>query len=104
MFWKRASGEHKLERSETSALPGSGSSSLADQAIDTIASLLRSFGNDAFDTEEVPADQTRAECESWAQKITVGEGRREGEERAEFRRDWGGLRRYFSAHRGKERD
>jgi diguanylate cyclase (GGDEF)-like protein len=66
--------------------------------------LLRSFGNDAFDTDDVPAEQTRAECEAWAQRLTVGEGRREGESSAPFRRDWGGLRRYFSAHRGKERD
>lgn len=73
-------------------------------ALDTLASLMRSFGNGAFDVDEVPADQTRSECESWAQRITVGEGRREGEESSEFKRDWGGLRRYFSAHRGREQD
>ncbi len=104
MFWKRLSGEHKLERAESSAAGPLANDSSADQAIDTIASMLRSFGNDAFDTEEVPAEQTRSECEAWAQKISVGEGLREGAPRAEFRRDWGGLRRYFSSQRGKERD
>jgi diguanylate cyclase len=103
MFWKRNSGEHKLERTEISASQPSPNMA-EDQAIDTVASLLRSFGSGAFDMEEVPAEQTRADCEGWAQKIAVGEGRREGEERTEFRRDWGGLRRYFSSHRVKERD
>jgi hypothetical protein len=101
MFWKKLSGEHKLERAApTSARPLDD----ADQALDTIASLLRSFGAGAFDLDELPAAETQAECESWAQRITVGSGHREGEEATDFRRDWGGLRRYFSAHRGRERD
>jgi diguanylate cyclase (GGDEF)-like protein len=65
---------------------------------------MRSFGGTAFDLDEVTAEETRAECEAWAQRITVGEGRREGEDVTDFRRDWGGLRRYFSAHRGREHD
>jgi diguanylate cyclase len=101
MFWKKSSGEHKLEQpGPVSARPSDDS----DAALDTIASMLRSFGNDAFDTEDVPANETRAECEGWAQRLTVGEGRKEGEGAAPFKRDWGGVRRYFSAHRGKERD
>lgn len=106
MFWKKLSGEHKLERPSADGPSGPSASPAgdADQALDTLASLLRSFGNDAFDTADVPAQETRAECEGWAQRLTVGEGRKEGEDAAPFKRDWGGLRRYFSAHRGKERD
>ncbi|MFZ5890184.1 MAG: GGDEF domain-containing protein [Myxococcota bacterium] len=100
MFWKKSSGEHKVVQASSPAT----SSSSEEMALDTLASLMRSFGNGAFDVDEVPADQTRSECESWAQRITVGEGRREGEESSEFKRDWGGLRRYFSAHRGREQD
>src|SRR5690348_7623873 len=104
MFWKKLSGEHKLEQSsdERSARPASAAASRDDndQALDTLASLMRSFGNDAFDTEDVAAEQTRVECEAWAQRLTVGEGRKEGEDALPFKRDWGGLRRYFSAHRG----
>ena len=106
MFWKKLSGEHKLERSDAERPSGPAASSIddSDQALDTIVSLLRSFGKDAFDTEDVPAEETREECEGWAKRLTMGEGRKEGEDAAPFKRDWGGLRRYFSAHRGKERD
>jgi diguanylate cyclase len=105
MFWKKLSGEHKLEQPSASPGPVSvRSTDDTDHAIDTIASMLRSFGNDAFDTEDVPASATCSECEAWAQRLTVGEGRKEGESQAPFKRDWGGVRRYFSAHRGKERD
>ena len=100
MFWKKTSGEHKAEA--PASIPSQ--SNEADQALDTIASLLRSYGNDAFDVDEISGDQTRGECESWAQRITVGSGRKEGEENATFKRDWGGLRRYFASHRGQERD
>jgi len=104
MFWKKVSGEHKLEQPRSTSASPVGASDDADVALDTIASMLRSFGNDAFDTDDVPAEETRAECEAWAQRLTVGEGRKEGESAVPFRRDWGGVRRYFSAHRGKERD
>lgn len=105
MFWKKLSGEHKLEQpKERGSGPSAPPRDDADAALDAIAGLLRSFGTDAFDTEDVSAEQTRSECEGWAQRLTVGEGRHEGDEAAPFRRDWGGLRRYFSAHRGKERD
>ncbi|HWA71728.1 MAG TPA: GGDEF domain-containing protein [Polyangiaceae bacterium] len=106
MFWKKLSGEHKVERPapERSSGPTASAADDSDQALDTVASLLRSFGNDAFDTDDVPAADTRSECEGWAQRLTVGEGRKEGEDSGPFKRDWGGLRRYFSAHRGKERD
>jgi diguanylate cyclase len=102
MFWRKSSGEHKLETPSTS-VPATGRDEF-ENALDTLVSVLRSFGNDAFDTDETPADQTRSDCEGWVQRLSVGEGRREGEEQAGFRRDWGGLRRYFSAQRGKERD
>lgn len=100
MFWKKSSGEHKVVQGSVPAAARSND----DMALDTLASLMRSFGSGAFDLDEVSADETRGECEAWAQRITVGEGKREGEESAEFRRDWGGLRRYFSAHRGREHD
>ncbi|MGC4091565.1 MAG: GGDEF domain-containing protein [Polyangiaceae bacterium] len=100
MFWKKSSGEHKAEQASSPAASGQGD----DMALDTLAGLVRSFGNSAFDIDEVSAEDTRSECESWAQRITVGEGKKEGEESGSFRRDWGGLRRYFSAHRGREQD
>lgn len=105
MFWRKSSGEHKLETAPIS-VPATGRDEF-ENALDTLVSVLRSFGNDAFDTEDIPAEQTRSDCEGWVQRLSMGEGRKEGEGQepaAAFRRDWGGLRRYFSAHRGKERD
>lgn len=103
MFWRKSRSAEPISSPTrpVSAAPADD----AEQALDVLAGLVRSFGNDAFDTENAPADATRAECERWAQRITVGEGRAPDEETPrEFRRDWGGLRRYFSAHRAHERD
>ncbi|HET9957050.1 MAG TPA: GGDEF domain-containing protein, partial [Polyangiaceae bacterium] len=99
MFWKKNSVEHKVAggAEESSGLDQ------AEVALDTIASMLRSYGQNAFDTEEVRAAETQSECESWAQKITVGPSRKDGAA-GEFKRDFGGVRRYFTAHRARERD
>jgi diguanylate cyclase len=72
-----------------------------DQAIDTVASLLQVFGEHAFDTDTVSADDARSECDGWARKISLGE--RLGVEGG-LRRDFGGARRYFAAHRAHERE
>jgi diguanylate cyclase (GGDEF)-like protein len=54
----------------------------------------------------VSAQETRAECEGWAQKITVGAGKSESEpgEAKPFKRDFAGVRRYFMAQRSHERE
>ncbi|HEY8945135.1 MAG TPA: GGDEF domain-containing protein [Polyangiaceae bacterium] len=101
MFWKKSA---PAERRPSSAPRQR--EDYAEHALDTLASVVRSFGLDAFDIDDATADVTRAECERWAQRITVGDGHGgdEGGTPREFRRDWGGLRRYFSAHRAHERD
>jgi diguanylate cyclase len=100
MFWKKAAAS-----SEKEAVPASIRES-DDPALDTVASLLKTFGEHAFDTDNVTAAETRGECEGWAQRITVGGGKGEptdGEAKP-FRRDFGGVRRYFSAQRSHERE
>jgi diguanylate cyclase len=99
MFWKKSTTEPKAAPSGAPSASDDG-----DQALDTVVSLLRAYGNGAFDTDSEPAESTRVECESWAQRLSVGSGRRDGDAPGEFRRDWSGVRRYFSAHRGRERD
>jgi diguanylate cyclase len=69
-----------------------------DAAIDTVVSLLRTFGEHAFDTDNVRAEEARRESEGWAQKIAMGETF-EGRPR----RDFAGARRYFSAQRVHEK-
>jgi diguanylate cyclase len=103
MFWKKASATTGPEGARQATPRGSAD----DAALDTVANLLKSFGENAFDTDNVSAGETRAECEGWAQKITIGSGRVELGEDGEpepFKRDFAGVRRYFTAQRSHERE
>ncbi|MEI9948080.1 MAG: GGDEF domain-containing protein [Pseudomonadota bacterium] len=100
MFWKKANG---TSAPESASQPSNGE----DAALDAVANLLKAFGDNAFDTDNVSAHETRAECEGWAQKITVGSGKNGDSEPAEdkpFKRDFAGARRYFTAQRSHERE
>lgn len=99
MFWKKANGNAAPE-STRHASDGE------DAALDAVAHLLKTFGEHAFDTENVSAQETRAECEGWARKITVGEGKTQDAQGAgkPFKRDFAGVRRYFAAQRTHERE
>jgi len=100
MFWKKANG---TSGPESAPQPSNGE----DAALDAIASLLKAFGESAFDTDNVSAYETRAECDGWAQKITVGGGKSGDSEQSAgkpFKRDFAGVRRYFTAQRSHERE
>ena len=102
MFWKKANAASAPEATPQTA-------DGEDAALDAVANLLKAFGENAFDTDNDSAQETRSECEGWAQKITVGSGRTsegEGEdgEQKPFRRDYAGVRRYFTAQRSHERE
>jgi len=100
MFWKKANG---AGAQEATSQPSNGE----DAALDAVANLLKAFGENAFDTDNVSAAETRAECEGWAKKITVGGGKDAGSGDGEprpFKRDFGGVRRYLTAQRSHERE
>jgi diguanylate cyclase len=99
MFWKKSSAPpSKAAEAEHHA------GARDDAAIDAVVGLLKSFGEQAFDTDSVSAADTRTACEGWAKRVTVGEGRTEEGGAQPFRRDFGGLRRYFAAQRSHERE
>ena len=89
-----------------------------DRAMDAVGYLLRTFGAAAFDVEVSDARHITERCERWARHLTTGathpaslEGRHANEqqgavidEQAHVRRDWRGLRRFFSAQRQREND
>ncbi len=115
MFWKRnaptptpASGsapESAPPAYAEAAVDSSRSSSESrelDAAIDTVVGLLKAFGDHAFDTDNVNADATRGECDGWARKISMGE--QSAATGGPLKRDFGGARRYFTAHRAHERE
>lgn len=73
-----------------------------DSAIDTVVAMLRAFGEHAFDTDNVTAEATYAEADGWARKLSMGE--KPAVDGGSVRRDFGGARRYFAAHRAHERE
>ena len=99
MFCKKATPPAAPEIPLTSAAE--------DAALDALSSLLKTFGEHAFDTDNVSAQETRAECDGWAKKLTVGDGKNalaENGEAKPFRRDFVGVRRFFAAQRSDERE
>lgn len=109
MFWKKPAqaGSGSTGNSQPAAPaqgepgPPGADGKEQDLAIDAVVSLLRVFGEHAFDLDSASAEDTRNECDSWARKISFGE--RQGVEGA-IKRDFGGARRYFAAHRAHERE
>ncbi|HEX7451321.1 MAG TPA: GGDEF domain-containing protein [Polyangiaceae bacterium] len=105
MFWKKAPAPSTRE---SSPAPGNGNGSGEDAALDALASLLKTFGDNAFDTDNVTAQETRSECDGWAQRITMGGGKsgegEDGKSAKVFKRDFPGVRRYFNAQRLHERE
>lgn len=111
MFWKRndptppgppsASGRPQPQHEAAESGRGGLESRDLDASIDAVVGLLKAFGEHAFDTDNVSAEDTRAECEGWARKISMGE---QVAGAGPLKRDFGGARRYFNAHRAHERE
>jgi diguanylate cyclase len=81
------------------SVPAGGAGDI-DRALDTIASLLRRYGEHSFDVDGREAAQIREECDQWAGKIlNGGDGEKEG---GTPKRDFGGVRRFFEEHRRTE--
>lgn len=106
MFWKKnapsppsssATSQPSLEAQD----PGREGRDL-DGALDAVVGLLRAFGEHAFETPGASAEDTREECDGWARKIAMGES--QSALGGPLRRDFGGARRYFAAHRAHERE
>src|SRR3954469_11680759 len=101
MFWKKSPATAQPAAAARAPVNGE------DAALDALASLLKAFGENAFDTDNVAAAETRAECEGWAKRITVGDGKTEQDEEGKakpFKRDFVGVRRFFTAQRSHERE
>jgi len=75
-----------------------------EEAVDTLAYLLRSLGEHGFDTANMKADLAKADLEAWARHILVGSDppgvvHESAEDGA---RDWKGLCRFASEKRRDE--
>lgn len=85
---------------------------VADLALDTLASVLRSYGHHGFDIEAMDVAELERRCEAWARHFLTGSAapaenpEKEEAGRAEpiamNKRHWTELQRFFRSHRRDE--
>jgi diguanylate cyclase (GGDEF)-like protein len=93
---------------ESTALPD-------DRALDTLASILRCYGNRGFDIESMTARELERRCESWIRHITTGtpaplhedavdqdDDREKPTPVSMDQRQWADLQQFFRNHRHDE--
>jgi diguanylate cyclase (GGDEF)-like protein len=90
-----------------SEAPSDGVDDASEKAMDTLGDLLRTYGKYAFDLEDKEATQIADTFERWARHLLVRAPRpgTEAEERsssAPVRRDWVGMKQYFTGLRKEE--
>ena len=76
----------------------------AEDALDTVVSMLQSVGRHSFDVDERTADEVHVLCEAWARHVAYGEpppGIERGDG-SDGQRDWGTLRQAFRQLRQQE--
>lgn len=84
----------------------------ADQALDTLASVLRSYGSHGFDIEAMDVADLEQQCEAWTRHILTGTAAPADDPSAEEpdrmapvamdQRHWTDLQRFFRSHRCDE--
>jgi diguanylate cyclase len=99
MLFRRGEGDKSSERPAASAGSNHQSVSEADKALDTVAALLRTYGEHAFDTDEFDAATLNRECDEWATRIALGSRESTDGQASGSRRDWSGLRRFVKEKR-----
>lgn len=80
-----------------------------DRALDALAGVIRTYGEFAFDLDQVKAAETRAECLALVQRLVMGPGRDESVPSSASspgvsQRDYGSARRFFEQRRREEHD
>jgi diguanylate cyclase (GGDEF)-like protein len=77
-----------------------------DRALDALAGVIRTYGELAFDLDQVKAAETRAECLALVQRLVMGPMREEGSASSPpaSQRDYGSARRFFEQRRREEHD
>jgi diguanylate cyclase len=93
-------------RTASGSMPAVDADSDLDRALDALAGVLRTFGEFAFDLDQVKAAETRAECLELVQRLVMGPARAENTPSSPpgSQRDYGSARRFFEQRRREERD
>ena len=114
-FFSRAR-RMETDASLTTDTPAADSASAAgaDRILDTLAAIVRCYGNRAFDIDAMPATELDRRCEAWARHITTGTPAPLGDEEPEEadgarpppvamdQRQWADLQHFFRSHRRDE--
>ncbi|MFN8524220.1 MAG: GGDEF domain-containing protein [Chloroflexota bacterium] len=108
-MWKWKNNSAEAEKPAPPAAPEPPRETLsrdADAPMDTVGSILRALGKNAFDLDSVDANTTRRLFEAWAQHVLLAGPRPGMEEQPPpgeaTRRDWGGVQRFVADHRRLE--
>jgi len=94
-------------RTASGQIPAVDAESDLERAIDALAGVLRTYGEQAFDLDQVKASDTRAECLELVQHLVMGPTRAaEGtpSRPPSSGRDFGSARRFFEQRRREEHD
>lgn len=77
-----------------------------DRALEALAGVIRTYGEFAFDLDQVKAAETRAECHELVQRLVMGPVRSNDAPSTPpaSQRDFGSARRFFEQRRREERD
>ena len=85
------------------SLPAVSSDDELDRAIDALAGVVRTYGENAFDTDGTTAAETSSTCLAMARSLTIGPSKGEtGDAPPSARRDFGSVRRFVEQHRREE--
>ena len=91
---------------ESNKAKGTAETEEYDNAIESLARILRCLGRHSFDLEERSEDDIEKEFERWAMHVLVGVSIREEDAEVEegpIRRDWGELIQFVNRHRQQEK-
>ena len=91
---------------ESNKAKGTAETEEYDNAIESLARILRCLGRHSFDLEERSEDDIEKEFERWAMHVLVGVSIREEDAEVEegpIRRDWGELTQFVNRHRQQEK-
>ena len=106
MSWLFGNDDAQPEKGKAGGSAQRTTEDLANNAVETIAALLRLLGRYSFDVSERDAAGFNKLCDQWARHVLVGTPapvkRADEEEPLEGSRDWVALRRFIGSHRRGE--
>ncbi len=100
-------GQATVSSSKTDASNGTAQSGDFDQAIESLARVLRCLGRHSFELEQQTEEEIEKEFERWAMHILVGASLGDDDSdvgQDTIRRDWGELTKFVNRHRQQEKN